>query len=315
MQNDIYSELKTPAEQKRYYDEQGYLVARELIPPDVCNRIIAAFEREIKPYPGYIYRQTSSLPEKHYLSEAGHILNSIKHIQDLDSKKFPHFIQSSFEGVAHAQVMQLVKALLNDDSIIVQTMLFEGNPVTPPHADSYYLDSSKIGSMVAIWVALEDIQPGAGRFFVYPGSHKMDLPRNEGPYEMAFHHDEYLKAIKEITRQPAMECRHPALKKGDVLFWNANTIHGSLPTTTPQFSRRSLTAHFIPASHDYVLFQKVKVNLNLKTMNGVPVHCPKDPDKLANRLQMAALRHFPEATRFARQCLIRFKMKQPNLKK
>lgn len=39
----------------------------------------------------------------------------------------------------------------------------------------------------------------------------------------------------------------PALRKGDVLFWNSRTIHGSMPTRDDGFSRKSLTAHFLPA--------------------------------------------------------------------
>jgi len=34
-----------------------------------------------------------------------------------------------------------------------------------------YLDAEEIGRMTAAWVAVEDIAPDAGRFFVYPKSH------------------------------------------------------------------------------------------------------------------------------------------------
>lgn len=308
-ESDPYLALNTIDKQKEYYKTQGYLVTRNLIPTDICDRIVQSFEREVKPYPGYIYRQTSSLPEKHQLSENGHILNSIKHIQDLNPKSFKRFIDTSFQGIAHENVCRIVKALLNDDSIIVQTMLFDGNPATPPHEDSYYLDSSDRGSMVAIWIALEDIHPGAGRFFVYPGSHQMSLPKNEGDYEISFHHDSYLKEIRRLIGQPDMECRAPALRKGDVLFWNSKTIHGSLTTTHPEHSRKSLTAHFIPASKDYVLFQKVTSPLNLQTFNGHFCHCPKDPSKLGNQLQMFGLQYFPKATNFLRKCIIKLRMK------
>jgi phytanoyl-CoA hydroxylase len=39
----------------------------------------------------------------------------------------------------------------------------------------------------------------------------------------------------------------PALKKGDVLFWNSRTVHGSLETTDERYSRKSLTAHYLPS--------------------------------------------------------------------
>lgn len=39
----------------------------------------------------------------------------------------------------------------------------------------------------------------------------------------------------------------PALAKGDVLFWNSRTIHGSLATRDTGRSRKSLTAHYLPS--------------------------------------------------------------------
>ena len=46
-------------------------------------------------------------------------------------------------------------------------MLFEGNPTTWPHQDTYYLDSERIGGMTAAWIAVEDIKPGAGKARIY----------------------------------------------------------------------------------------------------------------------------------------------------
>jgi len=39
------------------------------------------------------------------------------------------------------------------------------------------------------------------------------------------------------------------LKKGDVLFWNSRTVHGSLETKNPKYSRKSLTAHYLPSQY------------------------------------------------------------------
>ena len=43
----------------------------------------------------------------------------------------------------------------------------------------------------------------------------------------------------------------PALQKGDVLFWNSRVTHGSLLTQDPTFSRKSLTAHYLPAEYQF----------------------------------------------------------------
>ena len=64
---------------------------------------------------------------------------------------------------------------MGDEVKLVQSMYFEGNSATWEHQDTYYLDSEKIGSMVAGWIALEDIEADAGRFFVCPKSHLIDM--------------------------------------------------------------------------------------------------------------------------------------------
>ena len=49
-----------------------------------------------------------------------------------------------------------------------------------------------------------------------------------------------------------MQIIAPELKKGDVLFWNSGTIHGSLKTKNTFFTRKSFTCHFIPNSCSYI---------------------------------------------------------------
>ena len=61
--------------------------------------------------------------------------------------------------------------------MIVQSMYFEGNSVTWEHQDSYYLDDEITGTMIAGWIALEDIECDAGRFFICPKSHLFDYAK------------------------------------------------------------------------------------------------------------------------------------------
>src|SRR5262249_6961195 len=154
---------------------------------------------------------------------------------------------------------------------VVQSMYFEGNPTTWAHQDTYYLDSADIGRMTAAWIAVEDIKPGAGRFFVYPGSHKIDVARNGGDFDIAFNHDRYKQLVVDLIRRLKLRCHAPALRKGDVLFWAAKTIHGSLETRQPQHSRSSITAHMIPASTDFLQYQTRRRQLRLRVFDGVLV--------------------------------------------
>lgn len=125
------------------------------------------------------------------------------------------------------------------------------------------------------------------------------------PYDMSFNHKNYLNKIQELIRTSGLECHAPTLKKGDILFWNSMTIHGSLKTTAPEHSRLSITAHFIPSSAGYVLHQKIPQNLVLKEINGLLMHCPTDQSRLSNKIKFALLTYFPGAVDFARKLIRR----------
>jgi phytanoyl-CoA hydroxylase len=276
-----------------YYAEHGYVVLRNCIASAVCDQARAAFEAEVKPYPGFLYRQASADPERHVFTAHGHMLNSLVNIQDLPSSRFRRFKDNGLGILTAPELVGTLEAILGEPPTIVQTMYFEGNPVTWAHQDTYYLDSTELGRMTAAWVALEDIAPGAGRFFIYPGSHRIQMPRNSGEISVAYGHHKYKELVLEVIRRHGLECRAPALLKGDVLLWNSRTIHGSLATQEPSQSRSSLTAHYIPRSTGLMQFQARRRRMRLRTINGTRVHCPKNLDRVDNRAVFFVETRFP----------------------
>jgi phytanoyl-CoA hydroxylase len=301
---DPYLRLTDPAQVKAYYDAEGYVVVRNLVPAALCDEAKRSFEREVKPYPGYIYRQATAVPEKHVFTEHGYMMNSILNIQDLNRRSFPGFVHAGMQILTHDAVKGAVQNLLGEPGKIIQTMYFDGNPATWAHQDTYYLDSAQLGRMTAAWIAVEDIAPGAGRFFVYPKSHRIDMAKNGGDFDIAFNHPRYKQLVLDTIKSPGLECRAPALRRGDVLFWAARTIHGSLETRGSA-SRASFTGHFIPASAGMLQFQTREKPLLLRTINGVPVHHPKDQNLVRNQAVLALETTFPKAFNLVKRTAIK----------
>ncbi len=304
--SDPYLHLQSQDEIRNYYQQNGYVVFRNLLPAELCDQARRAFTQEVKPYNGYLYRQTSSGgAEKNHFTDYGYLLNSILNIQDLNKDLFPDFKEAGLEVITNQNLYDAVCNVLGEPGIMVQSMYFEGNPTTWAHQDTYYLDSTKIGSMTAAWIAIEDIQPGAGRFFVYPGSHKVDMAKNGGNFDIAFNHMKYRELVLNVIEKYGLDCRAPALRKGDVLFWSAKTIHGSLETLQPQFSRNSMTAHFIPASTGFLQFQSRQRKLNLRRIGCFQVDCPKDQSRLKNRAIFHLETQFPQSFQLLKRLLIK----------
>ena len=59
-------------------------------------------------------------------------------------------------------------------------------------------------------------------------------------------HYEYAKFIDNYVETKGLTRYAPPLKKGDVLFWHPNTIHGSFSQVNSSKSRKSITCHYHP---------------------------------------------------------------------
>ncbi|HEU5148368.1 MAG TPA: phytanoyl-CoA dioxygenase family protein [Chryseosolibacter sp.] len=302
---DIYAQMNDPVEIRKYYVDNGFIVRRKVIPEELCDRVREAFKREVKNYPGSFYRQASGLAEKHKFTDYHYMLNAVMNVQDLDDKKFGRFKHLGLKILTHRNIRSVLNILMQGEAIVAQTMYFEGNPATWPHQDKDYLDATQPGAMVAAWVAVEDIQPGAGRFYVYPKSHKLDIEKLGKHLNIMLDKDAYIKLVVETINKNNLECFAPALKKGDVLFWHGKTIHGSLSTTQPQFSRSSFTAHYMPVARTLIQMQVREKKLILREVDGMKVNFPKDQNRLSNKLMFLVETTFPKAFKKVKAAAIR----------
>jgi len=306
--DDIYKKLDTTEKIKQYYDKNGYVVIRNVVSPKTCHEVIKIFQKEVLPYEGYIYRQASANLEKHIFTEGNHMLNSILNVQSLNPKKLKAFRNIGIEVLTNKKVQSNLENIFNDQPKLVQSMFFDGNPVTWAHQDTYYLDSEDY-RMLGVWFAMEDIKPSAGRFYVYPGSQKIDIKKNGGDFDIAFNHDRYKSLVIDIIKSHDLKLVAPALEKGDILIWHSKAIHGCLPTINMEESRKSFTGHFIPDSKQFLQYQTNIKALTLQKVNGMNVNFPKDLNVFKNRLIYRAELLSPKIFRSVKKWLIKMKTK------
>lgn len=297
-----------------HYLEHGYVVVSGVVDQATCSRVNDEFDRVVRPYDSYLYRQTTCNPEIHRFDAAGHMMNPLLNVQDLPSGRFGSFRTAALDAITNDNTIAFVNHLFSEPARVVQSMYFEGNPATWAHQDTYYLDSEHLGTMVAAWIATEDIAEGAGRFYVYPTSHQVDMFLNGGQFDVAFNHDRYKRLVEDTIRDRSLECLAPALQAGDVLYWNSKTIHGSLATERPEASRRSLTAHFIPKSQRFLQHQSRIRPLSITSHRGVDVHSPKSLDNRGRRAVLKVETTFPSAFKTAKRVATKASITIHNLK-
>jgi phytanoyl-CoA hydroxylase len=242
-------------------------------------------------------------------TDHGHLLNPILNLQSLRQARFPRFRAAGLEILTHPDLHEAARAILGAPGVIVQSMYFEGNAGTWAHQDAYYLDSAGPGGMVGAWIALEDIAAGAGRFYVYPRSHLIELAHNRGDFDIAFHHGRYKQHVLEAIAAHGLSLHAPALARGDVLFWSTRTIHGSLATTEPWHSRSSITAHLLAAGAGLLQFQRRRRRLAPVAINGVQMHLPKNQNAWGPRAVLWAESTFPTISRLAKRATIKLMLR------
>lgn len=279
---------------KAYYEENGYAIVRGLFSPAQCDEIRGLWNSEVKPFGGFMYRQATAKAERHVTNAQGWIMNPILNLQSVDPDRFPRFRQVATEKVLSSpELGRVFSAVLGDRPKVVQSMYFEGNSATWEHQDSYYLDSETVGEMTAGWLAVEDIAARAGRFFVCPRSHKIKLDDHSLYNNIAENHEGYIASVVQKVRDERLEIRAPVLNKGDVLLWNAWTIHGSLDSQDAERSRSSITCHVIPAGKKFLQLQTRVMDLPTDRVNDVEIFRAKDLSQPKNRLVLFMESHFP----------------------
>jgi phytanoyl-CoA hydroxylase len=229
-----------------YYREYGYVVVRQLISSAAITKLLDAYTRDILPSKSRFYRQNTDRYEPNRLSSSGFVEQAFLDIHAY--KRYPAFRAAALTIFFSPELRQALTRIDGSaDHNLMQSMLFDANTATPPHQDWWYLDSVPGGNLLAAWIALEDIHEDAGRFFVIPGSHRLVL---HDP-DMKMPHSEWLARVRRYVDTHQTQVRAPALQRGDVLFWNSRTIHGSLKTLDSRHSRKSLTAHFLPSTMQF----------------------------------------------------------------
>lgn len=181
----------------KYYQENGYVIVRALLDGAACDRIRQLWDSEIKPSSAYIYRQATAKAERHKLNDKGWIMNPILNLQSVDPVRYPNFRRFAVDNVlTDGHLCDAFRALMGGEAPkIVQSMYFEGNSATWEHQDSYYLDSEKVGEMAAAWIAIEDIFRGAGRFFICPKTHTLEVAGRGIENNIADNHERYIPTV------------------------------------------------------------------------------------------------------------------------
>ncbi len=215
-------------EQIRTFITDGYLVLSAFFPQektDALNadvdRLLAAGQAEFN----YTGRKIFNLHESSPLADA-------------------EFFRSP-------EILRLLSFLLGRPLIPFQSLGFTLGSEQRVHSDSIHMSTAPPGFMIATWIALEDCTPENGPLVYYPGSHRLPY-LSTGDYDSGNtaltigenSNRRYEDRVATLLQEKGLEPKSFLGRRGDVLVWHANLLHGGSPITRAGATRRSMVCHY-----------------------------------------------------------------------
>lgn len=149
------------------------------------------------------------------------------------------------------RILDLLSLILGKEVVPFQTLNFVKGSGQRAHSDSIHMTTYPLGYLIAVWIALEDIHENSGPLFYYPGSHKLPYLLNDdfGNISTAWmlgkkNYNDYEDVIEELINQKQMQAKVFLPKKGDMLVWHANLLHGGTIIKDPSLTRQSMVIHY-----------------------------------------------------------------------
>ena len=172
--------------------------------------------------------------------------------------KFPRIVEAwkYSKNVArlanNKELKKVLKFLYDSKPLPFSTINFIGGTEQPFHSDYIHFGSLPHKYLVGAWVALEKTTKYNGALSVIPGSHKFPLIdyqdlKQKKPLniiELEKNYRVYENYIKQLIKIKKLKPKELYLKKGEVILWAANLLHGGSNVKNKKLTRRSQVIHF-----------------------------------------------------------------------
>jgi phytanoyl-CoA hydroxylase len=141
----------------------------------------------------------------------------------------------------------VLEEMLGEPAVLFRSTYFPRGRARTIHIDSQDVALRRPQSLVGACVAFEDAHPDAGPVVYFPGSHKIPLYCfNDGTHHASPDEEaDWFDYVDVQIRLRRLKERRFLAKKGDVLIWHANLVHGGSPIKDPSRTRSSLVCRYV----------------------------------------------------------------------
>jgi len=234
-----------------FWQDNGFLILKGFFPADRCRQINDLIDRAWQDR----QRADNPLVIDAFLDSPG---GKRMHLRDApdEARKHPYKLNDLFlelqpvrEMVLDPLLCDYLRALLEGDPVICNSLSFEYGSQQGDHLDTFYMPPPVTNRLVVTWIALEPARGDAGPLRYYPGSHKIT------PYLFSHGRLHSIEAeMPSFYEYIYTECGKRGIKPitflaeaGDVFIWHAQLLHGGEGIKNIALTRRSLVTHYFRA--------------------------------------------------------------------
>ena len=235
-------EVGLKAEQKRFWDENGFLILPSFFSEDAIEAVRRLHDHVWRVCPGHVIVDNLAVGSRARMDQLTE-----------EAKRQPHKVNDlylSFPRIRSLaldrRLTRLLAELIGDTPTLCNTLGLDYGTEQGKHVDSLYMTPPHQSPLVATWTALEDCHPEAGPLVYVPGSHKIAPYRfSDGRLtEVSAERGAWESYIRDHVARLGLVEQQFLPRKGDVLIWHGQLLHGGGKRSDPNRTRRSLVCHY-----------------------------------------------------------------------
>ncbi|KAJ6624282.1 Phytanoyl-CoA dioxygenase, peroxisomal [Pseudolycoriella hygida] len=226
-------------EQRCFYETNGYIVFRRLVPLDLLEKCSRRFD-DI----------ASGKVDKGVMTVMRDVSDrkAVNKIQDINHDEVLR------EYIEYNPMLDVIEAVTGPNIMAVHSMLIAKPPDSgtnsskhPPHQDLYYFPFRPAEKIVAAWTAIEPCDTLNGCLFVSPGSH---LAQTLYPHDYpSGANNKFYHGIQELPN--SMNWIDLEMQPGDTVFFHPLLVHGSGVNKSNR-TRKAISCHYAAGDCNYI---------------------------------------------------------------
>ncbi len=212
--------MKLTDKQLNEFNENGFLILRNFLEEDACNKILQKAKEHLNK------KQAPIESEQEYMSinENKITVRRLKQVYDRE--------EVFRKWMTNKKIRPILEQVLNDTPVLalahhnsIMTKLPHESTRTYWHQDRRYWHF-QTNNLVSIWLSLTDEFLKNGLLEFIPKSHKMKLSLDR--FDEAFNFLDKKKENKRLIEKRV----HKNLKKGDIILFHCKTLHHANKNST-----------------------------------------------------------------------------------